>query len=462
MNLKFQVIVFGVLALSCSVQGRLRHFAETKTTNAHGATVVAKTGIEGLKEKYSIKTDPIKNLKLFVAQSKESGSHVKLGANPNHEEAVGIDSVASESWIAKAGCVDKKTTQPFQANPLGTTTSVKPVYECKNSCKYVMQDGAKVTKSVAIHQSSLSGGLSIKGNAVKDSIILGKITLADADLIEATEISNGATVHTLGGLSFGKSATSIPKILKDKKITTKAVWSSYFFRLHDVPSTLNTKSDYNDIGRGFMTLGEALPIPDKYFEKYNVPSGTTNWILNLAAVTLGAKNLFKDGDFAIFTTNHQSISVPEVALKDIKAEILAKGGFTASDCTADLNNFSCNACKDKAGSLPTFNFQFGAAQHSWSLKPEDYAFFESADKCQFQLSSSGLANTWTLGHYFMKRHYIVFDQDNSQVSLSTFPEADLQILTGYYANLIWNGAFGLVSGFAKFFGIVALAFFLLK
>ncbi len=62
-----------------------------------------------------------------------------------------------------------------------------------------------------------------------------------------------------------------------------------------------------------------------------MPAGTTSWILNLAAVTLGAKNLFKDGDFAIFTTNHQSIKVPEVALKTIKDEILAKGGFALTN-----------------------------------------------------------------------------------------------------------------------------------
>lgn len=460
MNLKLQVIALALIA--CSASATFRSFAEKKHVNVHGSTVTAKTGIEGLKQKYSIKTNEIKALKLFVAHSQEEGSKVKLGANPNHEEHIGIDNMVSKSWIAKKGCKDAKTKQPFHANPLGSTTSLKPTYECKNSCKYVMNNGAKLTSTLSIHDSTLAGGVKITGNDIKDTVVMDKITLADVHLVEATEVSNGASIHTLGGLSFANDVNSIPHALKAKSIVPKALWSTYFFRLHDVPSTINTKKNYDDIGRGFLTIGTTLPIPAKYWEKHTVPGGAKNWVLNLAAVTFGSKNLFTKGDIAIFTSNSQSITVPENQLKNIKAEILAKGGFTASQCTADLNDFSCNQCKDKAGSLPTFHFKFGAAQHSWSLKPEDYAFFETSDKCSFKIKTSGLVNTWTFGHYFMKRHYMAFDQDNNQIWLSTFPQADLEILSGYYANKFWAGAFGLLSNFTRFFGIVALAFMLFK
>lgn len=455
MNLKTQLILLGLLLISSLAESKMRH------SSVHGSMNMA-TEIEKLRTKYSIKTNDIKALKLFVSLSKQEGSHVKFGADPKKDVSIGIDNVAAESWVAKKGCKDKKTNQPFHANPLGSSTSLQPEFECKGSCKAVLSEGKPVAKTLAIHSTTMAGGITVSGNVVKDKIELGKYTVADVPIVEVTEVSDGHNLHSLGGLSFALAETSVPNALKAKKIITHSVWSHYFFRLHDKPATLNSKATYDDIGRGFMTLGETLPIPAKHWETHSVKEGTSNWILGLAAATLGAKDVFTTGDSVILTTNHQSLTVPQNVLKTVKDEILAKGGFAASDCTADLNDFSCNSCKAKAGNLPTFHFKFGAAQHTWDLKPEDYAYFESADKCAFRIKSSGFDNIWSLGHYFFKRHYMAFDQDNKQVKLAVFPQSDLEILTGFYAEKIWAGAFGLFTSLMQFFGVVSLAFVLFK
>ena len=65
---------------------------------------------------------------------------------------------------------------------------------------------------------------------------------------------------------------------------------------------------------------------------------------------------------------------------------------------------------------------------------------------------------FVLGNYFLRRNYVAFDQDNNQVKLSFFPQADLNVLASYYIGQIWKGANMLLNSLISFFGLVLLGF----
>ena len=433
-------------------------------TNSSNTTAPPATStlspIDQLKKKYNISTPALSSLKLHVAQATDAGLFVKFGADAKNGVPVSVDSVGNQNWVAAKGCQDAKSNGSFSVNTFGGSKSYTSSYSCSGSCSFVKTDNATVSQVSVVHKGVASNHVSVTGLLAQDNLVAGNISLANVSLLVVSNISNGKLVNHLGALSFAINANSVPALAKAQKQTKNAIWSTYLFNLFEAPKSINTKEQYTMSGRGFVSLGGALPIPDKFWDVQPIVAGSENYAVALGSVTLGSTDLGVSGTKAIFSTNLNGLALPTSVLAAVKAQIIANGGFAEADCSTDAGNWNCNGCGSKAGALPSFTFKFGSSASTYLVKGEDYAYFTSSDKCQFELKDGG-AN-FVLGNYFLRRNYVAFDQDNSQVKLSTFPQADLQVLASYYIGQIWSGANLLMNSLISFFGLVLLGFALCK